>query len=216
MVIPIVDVLPLLNQHFCTTSVKSLNFSCIDNVDQLQALFQNSLGADLDRIYQLSTKSLLLIHMQIRVATSQKSSNASSHVGDKCCEVSDAKDMCTTTAVYSHVIYQLFPFPLVKAFIFPIDTMKQYLKLGTQPVATSYSAEDLCWAPPLPFCPTSNPGNLLPDSIFQVKYYDVQSNHMHSRLKLMQTAQYSYTYTDSTTAYTNANIIHRIGNYHCS
>ena len=172
----------------------NLNFSCILSANQLQALLQNSLVADLDRIYRRSTVSLLLIHMHTHVGTSQKSSNVSSHPEDKCCKASDTKDNCTTTAVYSRAVFELFPYPLVYAFIFPINTRKQYLKHGTQAVAKSYSIEEVCWTPPLPFCPTSSPGDVIHESIYQVRYYDVQSNHIHSMLKLMQTTQYSYTH----------------------
>ena len=152
-----------LNQDFCNPSVKSLNFSCIENADQLQALFQNSLVAG--RMYRTS---LLLIH--IRMAASQNSSNVSRHLEDKCtfCEASDTQDICSTTAVYSHAVFELFPYPLVTVFLLPANTIRAYL---THTITRGFSIEEVCWTPPLPFCHTSNVGNIIFGSIRQVRYY---------------------------------------------
>ena len=146
------------------TSVKSLNFSCIENADQLWALFK----AFPTPRYR-DPVSLLLFHMRIDVAAFQNSSNTSVHLEDKCCEPFDAQDVCRTTAVYSRAIYTFLPFPLVKAFLFPIVTIKKYLRSGFTFNIGVDSVEEICWTLPLPFCPGSKTILIIGQFLSQVK-----------------------------------------------
>ena len=146
------------------TSVKSLNFSCIENAEQLWALFK----AFPTPRYR-DPISLLLFHMRIDVAAFQNSSNTSGHLKDKYCEPFDAQDVCRTTAVYSRAIYTFVPFPLVKAFLFPTVTIKKYVRSVVAFNIGVASVAEICWMPPLPFCPGSKTLPIIGQFLSQVK-----------------------------------------------
>ena len=111
--------------------------------------------------------------MRIDVAAFQNSSNTSGHLDDKCCEPFDAQDVCRTTAVYSRAIYTFVPFPLVKAFLFPTVTIKKYVYLSIRSVVAFNigfdSVEEICWTPPLPFCPGRETLPIIGQFLSQVK-----------------------------------------------
>lgn len=134
-------------------TMKKMNFSCIADADQLCALFQNAPAAM--KSYQRDAMSILLFHIHIRVAESQSSYNASSLLETMCCEASDTPGNCRTTAVYSRDIFLYIPYPLVEVFLFPIFTIEKYLIPDFWPIAYIDPIEEICWMPPLPFCPSN-------------------------------------------------------------
>ena len=160
--IPTADGFVATSQHMCMLDINTMNFSCIANADQLCALFKNTLASNM---YRGGGFSLLLFHMHIQMAALQSSSNASSHLENRCCEASDTQEICRTTAVYSRAIFEALPYPLMKMFtsnLFP-DAL---------PKAETESIEDICWTPPLPFCPSSHTDNIIKHFLYQVKNHD--------------------------------------------
>ena len=138
----------------------AMNFTCIANADQLCALLQNTPAVWWSPV---DIKSLTLIHMPIHVAASQDSFNASSHLEDMCCEVSDTQDICSTTAVYPRPIFESAPFTLQKLFLFSISTdiILDYFTSGVIPKALNETIEEKCWTPPFPFCPNAKDAEVI-------------------------------------------------------
>ena len=163
-----------------------MNFSCIANADQLCALLQNTPSVWWNRE---NIKSLLLFHMPFHVAASQESSNASATLEDMCCEASDTQDICSTTAVYSRPIFEYFPYPLLQAFLISIhvDTLLDYFTSCVKPTALGNSIEEICWTPPLPFCPNTGTSNahIVQDAINQVKNHIQYIDHMHTKTSMI-------------------------------
>ena len=164
----------------------AMNFSCIANADQLCALLQNIPAGQWK---PENIKSLLLFHMRIHMAASQDSSNATSHLEDMCCEVSDTQDICSTTAVYSRPIFEYFPYPLLQVFLFsiPANTIWDYFTSGVKPTAFGNSIEEKCWTPPLPFCPNTSTSTtkIVQGAIKQVKNHIQYIDHMHTKTSMI-------------------------------
>ena len=115
----IADILAALNHHLCLPSVKSLNFTCIETADQLYALFQST--PEVRKTYERKDIALLLFHVHIDVAASQRNYSTSNHLESKCCQASNTQgNRCSLTAVYIRSIYEFFPPPLVLVFLIPI------------------------------------------------------------------------------------------------
>ena len=164
----------------------AMNFSCIANADQLCALLQNTPAV----WWSLEDrKSLLLFHMPIHVAASQESSNASSHLEDMCCEVSDTQDICSMVTVYFRTIFEYFPYPLLKVFLLSIhaDTIWDYFTSGVKPTALGNSIEEKCWTPPLPFCPniSTSTTKIVQGAIYKVKNHIQNIDHMHAKTSII-------------------------------
>ena len=164
----------------------AMNFSCIANADQLCALLQDIPAGQWN---PENIKSFLLFHMHIHMAASQDSSNATSHLEDMCCEVSDTQDICSTTAVYSRPIFEYFPYLLLKVFLFSIKatTLLDYFTSGVKPTALGNSIEEKCWTPPLPFCPntSTSTNTIVQGAISQVKNHIQYIDHMHAKTSMI-------------------------------
>ena len=162
--IPTADGFVATSQHMCMLDVNTMNFSCISNSDQLCALFKNTLTSNM---YRVGGFSLLLFHMHIQMAALQSSSNASSHLENRCCEASDTQDICRTTAVYFHAIFEALPYPLMKMF-----TSNLISHVFSK--AEAASIEEICWTPPLPFCLGSHTDDIINHFLHQVKNHDAK------------------------------------------
>ena len=164
----------------------AMNVSCIANADQLCTLLQNTPAVWWS---PEDIKSFLLFHMPINMAASQGSSNATSLLEDKCCKASDTQNSCSTTAVYSQLILEYFPYPLLKVFLLSIhaDTIWDYFTSGVKPTALGNSIEEKCWTPPLPFCPNTSTSTtkIVQGAIYKVKNHIQNIDHMHAKTSII-------------------------------
>ena len=168
----IAGILAALNHHLCLPSVKNLNFTCIETADQLYALFQST--PEVRKTYERKDIALLLFHVHIDVAASQRNYSTSNPLESKCCQASNTQgNRCSLTAVYIRSIYEFFPPPLVLVFLIPTTTMKEYLKLGSTVLRGLNSIQEICWTPSRPFCPgKENIGDSINGFVIQVKCHD--------------------------------------------
>ena len=165
----------------------AMNFNCVANADQLCALLQNIPPGQYNPD---NIKYFLLFHIPIQVAASQNNSNASSHLEDMCCEVSDTQDICSMVTVYFRTIFEYFPYPLLKVFLLSIhaDTIWDYFTSGVKPTALGNSIEEICWTPPLPFCPNTSTSTtkIVQGAIYKVKNHIQNIDHMHAKTSIIQ------------------------------